>query len=93
MIDHVTVTVPLVIAVIAQFASLRFGKSVAIIELLLGIVLGNGLGIRAADKEWLLFLSGAEVDNHALKRNLRPSLVFRRERRCSAANTWHRSSS
>jgi Kef-type K+ transport system membrane component KefB len=87
MIDYVTIAVLLVIAVAAQFVSLRFGVSVAIIELLLGIFIGNGLGIRAADKDWLVFLAaiagviltflaGAEVDNDALKRNLRPSLMI-----------------
>ena len=86
MVDYLTITVLLVIAVAAQFVSLRFGVSVAIIELLLGIFLGNGLGIRAADKDWLVFLAaiagviltflaGAEVDNDALKRNLKPSLL------------------
>jgi Kef-type K+ transport system membrane component KefB len=87
MIDYVTIAILLVIAVAAQFVSLRFGVSVAIIELLLGIFIGNGLGIRAADKDWLVFLAaiagviltflaGAEVDNDALKRNLRPSLMI-----------------
>ena len=86
MIDYLTITVLLVIAVVAQFVSLRFGISVAIIEILLGIFIGNGLGIRAADKDWLVFLAaiagviltflaGAEVDNDALRRNLRPSLL------------------
>lgn len=86
MVDYLTITVLLVIAVAAQFVSLRFGVSVAIIELLLGIFLGNGLGIRAADKDWLVFLAaiagviltflaGAEVDNDALKRNLKPSVL------------------
>ncbi len=87
MIDYVTISILLVVAVVAQFVSLRFGISVAIIEMLLGIFIGNGLGIRAADKEWLVFLAaiagviltflaGAEVDNDALKRNLKPSLLI-----------------
>ncbi len=87
MIDYTTIAILLAIAVAAQFVSLRFGISVAIIELLLGIFIGNGLGIRAADKDWLVFLAaiagviltflaGAEVDNDALKRNLRPSLLI-----------------
>ena len=86
MVDYITITILLAVAVAAQFVSLRFGVSVAIIELLLGIFLGNWLGIRAADREWLVFLAaiagviltflaGAEVDNDALKRNLKPSLL------------------
>jgi Kef-type K+ transport system membrane component KefB len=87
MTDYVTITILLVIAVAAQFVSLRFGISVAIIEMLLGILLGNGLGIRAADKDWLVFLAaiagviltflaGSEVDNDALKKNLKPSVLI-----------------
>lgn len=87
MTDYVTITILLVIAVAAQFVSLRFGISVAIIEMLLGILLGNGLGIRAADKDWLVFLAaiagviltflaGSEVDNAALKKNLKPSVLI-----------------
>ena len=44
MIDYTTIAILLAIAVAAQFVSLRFGISVAIIELLLGISSGTVSG-------------------------------------------------
>jgi len=68
----------------ASVLSLRFGISVAIFEVLLGLAAGN-LGLSAG--EWMVyvagfggivltFLAGAEVDTKLLKENLKASAVL-----------------
>jgi Kef-type K+ transport system membrane component KefB len=71
------------LALIASLISIWCGISVALIEILVGVVAGNFLGLHATT-EWinflallgsgvLTFLAGAEIDPRSLKANLRVS--------------------
>jgi Kef-type K+ transport system membrane component KefB len=71
------------LAFIASLLSIWSGISVALIEILVGVVAGNFLHLRASN-EWinflallgsavLTFLAGAEIDPRSLKTNLRVS--------------------
>jgi len=75
----------LTLAVAASLLSIRIGVSVAILEILMGIVAGNYLGIVGTEHEWLLFLAGlgsvvltflagAEIDPDAMRRTWKTSL-------------------
>ena len=70
---------------LASLISLRVGLSVAIIELLLGVVAGNYLGFQA--EPWmtylagfggivLTFLAGAEVDLPLMRSKLKESVLI-----------------
>jgi len=72
------------LAFVASLISIRLGISVALIEILVGVIAGNFLGIRQTN-EWinflaslgsvvLTFLSGAEIDPVSLRANLKSSL-------------------
>jgi len=87
MIDSPTLLLMLALALAASFLSIRIGISVAIIEIALGMIFGNLLGISSTDHEWLVFLAGlgsvvltflagAEIDPDAMRRNLKASLVI-----------------
>jgi Kef-type K+ transport system membrane component KefB len=71
------------LALSASLISISAGVSVALIEILVGVIAGNFLGIHATT-EWinflallgsgvLTFLAGAEIDPRSLKANLRVS--------------------
>jgi Kef-type K+ transport system membrane component KefB len=71
------------LALSASFISIWAGISVALVEILVGVVAGNFLGIHATT-DWinflallgsgvLTFLAGAEIDPRSLKTNLRAS--------------------
>jgi len=86
VIDSPTFLLVLALALAASLLSLRLGISVAIIEIALGIVFGNLLGIDATDHEWLgflaglgsvvlTFLAGAEIDLEAMRKSLKASLI------------------
>jgi Kef-type K+ transport system membrane component KefB len=71
------------IAFLGSLISIRVGVSVALIEILLGVVAGNAHGI--ATNEWsnflasfgallLTFLAGAEIDPESLRAHLKESL-------------------
>jgi Kef-type K+ transport system membrane component KefB len=73
------------LALAASLFSIRLGISVALIEIALGVVGGNFLGLQTTP--WidflasfgavlLTFLAGAEIDPASLRRHLRPSLVI-----------------
>jgi Kef-type K+ transport system membrane component KefB len=73
------------LALAASLISIRIGISVALIEILVGVVAGNLLGVQTAP--WidflatfgaglLTFLAGAELDPDSLKRHLKPALVI-----------------
>jgi len=73
------------LALVASLASIRVGVSVALIEIAMGVIGGNVLGIQTTP--WidflasfgavlLTFLAGAEIDPQSLRRHLRPSLVI-----------------
>jgi Kef-type K+ transport system membrane component KefB len=73
------------LAFLASVISIRIGLSVALVEILVGVVGGNLLGMTPTD--WitflanfgsilLTFLAGAEIDPRSLRRFLAPSLVM-----------------
>lgn len=74
------------LAFIASIVAIRLKVSVALIEIFVGILAGNFLGIHQTT-DWInflamlgsgviTFLAGAEIDPVSLKANLRPSLVI-----------------
>ncbi len=73
------------LALLASLVSIRIGISVALVEIGLGVVGGNFLGLRST--AWidflaafgavlLTFLAGAEIDPGSLRRHLKASLVI-----------------
>src|SRR5262245_13286700 len=73
------------LALAASLFSIRLGLSVALAEILVGVLAGNFLGLKTTP--WidflatfgsglLTFLAGAEIDPDSLKRHLRPSLAI-----------------
>lgn len=73
------------LALVASLISIRVGISVALIEIAVGVVGGNFLGLHTT--AWidflaglgavvLTFLAGAEIDPSSLRRHLRESLVI-----------------
>jgi Kef-type K+ transport system membrane component KefB len=73
------------IALAASLVSIRLGVSVALVEILLGVLAGNIFGLRTT--QWidflaafgsvlLTFLAGAEIDPASLRRHLRQSLII-----------------
>ncbi len=74
------------LAFIASIISIKLGISVALIEILIGVIAGNFLGLHKTT-EWinflamlgsgvLTFLAGAEIDPVSLKSNIKASLVI-----------------
>jgi Kef-type K+ transport system membrane component KefB len=74
------------LALIASIISIRLGISVALIEILIGVLAGNFLGIHKTT-EWinflamlgsgvLTFLAGAEIDPASLKSNVKASFTI-----------------
>jgi Kef-type K+ transport system membrane component KefB len=87
MIDSVTFSLILALAVAASLISLKVGISVAIIEILVGIAIGNAIGINPSDHDWLLFLAGlgsvvltflagAEIDPEAMRKTWKVSVTI-----------------
>jgi Kef-type K+ transport system membrane component KefB len=73
------------LALLASLVSIRIGISVALIEIGLGIIGGNVLGLHttpwidflaAFGAVLLTFLAGAEIDPESLRRHLRASLAI-----------------
>ena len=73
------------LALLASLASIRIGVSVALIEIAMGVIGGNFLGLHSTP--WvdflaafgavlLTFLAGAEIDPDSLRRHLRVSLAI-----------------
>jgi Kef-type K+ transport system membrane component KefB len=73
------------LAFVASIVSIRIGISVALLEILAGVIAGNFLGFQPS--EWinflatfgaglLTFLAGAEIDPQSLRAHLRASLVI-----------------
>jgi len=74
------------LALIASLISIRLGISVALVEILIGVIAGNFLGIHKTT-EWinflamlgsgvLTFLAGAEIDPASLKANIKASFAI-----------------
>lgn len=73
------------LALLASLISIRIGLSVALVEIGLGVIGGNALGLHttpwidflaAFGAVLLTFLAGAEIDPGSLRRHLRASLVI-----------------
>jgi Kef-type K+ transport system membrane component KefB len=73
------------LALIASLISIRVGISVALVEIGMGVIGGNFLGLQttpwidflaAFGAVLLTFLAGAEIDPGSLRRHLRPSLTI-----------------
>jgi Kef-type K+ transport system membrane component KefB len=73
------------LAFVASIVSIRIGISVALLEILAGVIAGNFLGFQPS--EWinflatfgaglLTFLAGAEIDPQSLRAHLRASLII-----------------
>ncbi len=73
------------LALLASIISIRVGISVALIEILVGVIAGNALGVHTTP--WidflatfgsglLTFLAGAEIDPTSLRRHLKPALAI-----------------
>jgi Kef-type K+ transport system membrane component KefB len=73
------------LALVASIVSIKVGISVALIEILVGVIAGNALGVHTAP--WidflatfgsglLTFLAGAEIDPASLRRHLKPALAI-----------------
>jgi len=76
-------------ALLASLISIRLGVSVALVELVIGAVVGNIPGsaqiveqteftnfLATLGSAVLTFLAGAEIDPHSLRRNWKPSLTL-----------------
>lgn len=85
MNDLLALALLLFLAVSAQLVASRFGLSAAIFEILLGLVVGQVLGLRSSDIEWfsflavlggigLTFLAGTEMEVGRVRRQWRSSL-------------------
>jgi len=85
MIDTGTLAFLLALAVSAALISIKLGLSVAIVELVLGILAGNLLGFTSEGHDWLLFLAGlgsvvltflagAEIDPEAMRKDWKASI-------------------
>ncbi len=73
------------LAVTAQLVAARFGLSAAIFEIMLGLAVGEVLGLRSSEVEWfaflaalggigLTFLAGTEMEAGRVRRQIRGSL-------------------
>lgn len=85
MNQFLALAILLSIAVGAQLIASRLGVSAAIFEILLGVAVGQVLGLRSSDIDWfaflaalggigLTFLAGTEMDVHRVRKQLRSSL-------------------
>ena len=85
MLDAITFAILLTLAVVSSLISIKSGVSVAIIEIIIGIVAGNFFGISSSGHDWLIFLAGlgsvvlvflagAEIDPEAMKKAWKASL-------------------
>jgi len=83
--DLLTLALLLFLAVTAQMVAARFGLSAAIFEILLGLAIGEVLGIRSSEIPWfaflavlagigLTFLAGTEMELQRVKAQWRSSL-------------------
>lgn len=61
-----------ILILVASMASVELGISVALIEIILGVVASNGFGLHTTP--WIDFLAGAEVDPDVMQERLKESL-------------------
>ncbi|HOX08868.1 MAG TPA: cation:proton antiporter [Planctomycetota bacterium] len=86
MADHwLNATLWIALALLASLISIRVGISIALIEIAVGAVAGNTIGLEVT--EWvkflaglgsimLTFLAGAEIEPDALRRHWKPALAI-----------------
>lgn len=85
MNDLITLALLMLLAVSAQLIASRFGLSAAIFEILLGLLVGEALGIHSSEISWfsflavlagigLTFLAGTEMEVERVRRQWRSSL-------------------
>jgi Kef-type K+ transport system membrane component KefB len=83
--DYLIAALWMALALLASLVSIRVGISVALIEMGLGVIRGNVLGLHttpwidflaAFGAVLLTFLAGAEIDPGSLRRHLRVSLAI-----------------
>ena len=84
MVEWALLAIVTGLAVLASLVSIRLGVSVAIVEILVGVVAGNYLGVSATGQDWLpflagigsvvlTFLAGAEIDPVAMRKTWKAS--------------------
>ena len=82
---YLTAAIWMGLALLASLISIRIGISVALVEIVLGVVGGNTIGLKttpwidflaAFGAVLLTFLAGAEIDPQSMRRHLRASLVI-----------------
>jgi Kef-type K+ transport system membrane component KefB len=87
MVEWALLTIVAGLAVLASLVSVRLGVSVAILEIVAGILAGNYLGVSAAGQDWLpflggigsvvlTFLAGAEIDPVAMRMTWKASATI-----------------
>ncbi len=87
MIDSATLLLVLLAAVMASLISLKAGISVAIIEIVLGVILGNLFGLQGGEHQWMVFLAGlgsvvltflagAEIDIEVMRRDWKANMAI-----------------
>ncbi len=85
MVAWALLTIVLGLAVLASLVSVRLGVSVAILEIVAGILAGNFFGVSTAGQDWLpfvagvgsvvlTFLAGAEIDPVAMRKTWKASV-------------------
>ncbi|OPY31130.1 MAG: Sodium/hydrogen exchanger family protein [Methanomassiliicoccales archaeon PtaU1.Bin124] len=85
--DSEALAILLTTAVLAQLIGMRFGLSAALVEIGLGIVLANVLGLSLSSQSWLVFLvslagvmltflAGAEVDRASFRQDWKASVAL-----------------
>jgi Kef-type K+ transport system membrane component KefB len=87
VVEWTLLTIIAGLAVVASLLSVRLGVSVAILEILAGVIAGNYLGVSAAGQDWLpflagigsvvlTFLAGAEIDPVAMRKTWKASATI-----------------
>ncbi|MFA5313535.1 MAG: cation:proton antiporter, partial [Methanomassiliicoccales archaeon] len=87
MNDQEVFALLMLLAVLAQFIAQRFGTTAAIIEIALGVIVANLLGLDPSSFGWLVFMTslagvlltfmaGSEIDREMLKGSWKTSLAI-----------------
>ena len=87
MNDSEALALLLLTAALAQLIGMRFGLSAALVEIGLGVVLANMLGLSLSSQSWLVFLvsftgvmltflAGSEVDRASFRRDWKASVTI-----------------
>jgi len=80
-----TASIWMALALIASLISIRLGITVALVEIIIGIIGGNLIGLHVTPAidtlanfgvVFLTFLAGAEIDPQSLRQNIKPSIAI-----------------